>query len=75
MTIYLTESNVPAIYQQGATGGFYHHHLIRTYNSIWGEPITWNDDNTFSFDWSFEVNDGWNPDNLEVVALAAAFDA
>lgn len=74
MTIYLTESNVPAIYQQGATGGFYHNHLIRTYNSIWGEPIIWNDDNTFSFNWSFEINDGWNPDNLEVVALAAAFD-
>lgn len=74
MTIYLTESDVPAVYQQGTTGGFRHNHLIRAYNSIWGEPITWNDDNTFAFDWSFEVNDEWNPDNMEVVALAAAFD-
>lgn len=73
-TFYLTENGVAAKNQQGATGGYKHNHLIRAYSSVWGEPVEWNSDNTFTAEWSFEVDGGWNPENMEVVALVAAFN-
>lgn len=74
ITIYVTENNVKAKAQTGATGDYYHQHLIRAYNSVWGEPIDFSGDNTFEYQWTFTLPDGCNADNVEVVALLAQFD-
>lgn len=39
LTVYLTEDNVKAKNQAGASN-FYHQHVIRDYNSSWGDPLT-----------------------------------
>ena len=74
ITIYVTENNVKAKAQTGATGDYYHQHLIRAYNSVWGEPIDFSGDNTFEYQWTFTLPDGCNADNVGVVALLAQFD-
>ena len=68
LTVYLTEDNVKAKNQSGASSNFYHQHVIRDYNSNWGDPLTWND-NKFSATYEFDVNEAWKKDDLKVVAF------
>lgn len=67
LTVYLTEDNVKARNQSGASK-FYHQHVIRDYNSNWGDPLTWND-NKFSATYEFDVKEAWKKDDLKVVAF------
>ena len=67
LTVYLTEDNVKAKNQSGASK-FYHQHVIRDYNSNWGDPLTWND-NKFSATYEFDVDEAWKKDDLKVVAF------
>lgn len=67
LTVYLTEDNVKAKNQSGASK-FYHQHVIRDYNSNWGDPLTWND-NKFSATYEFAVDEAWKKDDLKVVAF------
>ena len=67
LTVYLTEDNVKARNQSGASN-FYHQHVIRDYNSSWGDPLTWND-NKFSATYEFDVKEAWKKDDLKVVAF------
>lgn len=68
LTVYLTEDNVKAKKQAGASSNFYHQHVIRDYNSNWGDPLTWND-NKFSATYEFDVKEAWKKDDLKVVAF------
>lgn len=67
LTVYLTEDNVKAKNQSGASK-FYHQHVIRDYNSNWGDALTWND-NKFSATYEFDVDEAWKKDDLKVVAF------
>lgn len=67
LTVYLTEDNVKAKNQAGASK-FYHQHVIRDYNSNWGDALTWND-NKFSATYEFAVDEAWKKDDLKVVAF------
>lgn len=67
LTVYLTEDNVKAKNQSGASK-FYHQHVIRDYNSNWGDALTWND-NRFSATYEFDVDEAWKKDDLKVVAF------
>lgn len=67
LTVYLTEDNVKAKNQAGASK-FYHQHVIRDYNSNWGDVLTWND-NKFSATYEFDVDEAWKKDDLKVVAF------
>lgn len=67
LTVYLTEDNVKAKNQSGASK-FYHQHVIRDYNSNWGDVLTWND-NKFSATYEFAVDEAWKKDDLKVVAF------
>lgn len=67
LTVSLTEDNVKAKNQSGASK-FYHQHVIRDYNSNWGDVLTWND-NKFSATYEFAVDEAWKKDDLKVVAF------
>lgn len=67
LTVYLTEDNVKAKNQSGASK-FYHQHVIRDYNSNWGDALTWND-NKFSATYEFDVDEAWKKDDLKIVAF------
>lgn len=74
LTFYATEDNVKAHSQQGASGTFYHNHVIRYNNSSWGESITWND-NKFTKTFNVPLNSAWDKNNLSFVAIINGHDA
>ena len=41
---------------------------------MWGDPVEFSDDNTFEYQWTFSLPDGYDVDNVEVVALLAQYD-
>ena len=70
LTFYVTENNVRAKAQSGATTNpYYHNHVIRYNNSSWGESVTWNDDNTFTTTFNVDIDALWDIDQLSFVAF------
>lgn len=75
VTVYLLENNVPARYQMGAGPEYIHNHVKRAISSVWGEPVEFNADGTFSFTTSFEMNPEWKRSDFEVVAFLHSSDS
>lgn len=67
-TFYLTENQVKAKKQAGASGTFYHDHVIRYNNSSWGEAVEWKD-NKFTKTFTVNLDSNWKTDDLTFVAL------
>ena len=74
LTVYLMEDDVKAKNQSGATGVYWQQHVIRRYNSTWGDEVTW-DSNLFAADYTFEIDPSWNKEKLSVVAVLGNYDA
>ena len=76
LTVYLTEDNVIGRqqYPNGIVDNYQHQHLIRTYNSSWGDDIEW-DGNVFTATYTFIVDESWKQEDMKVVALVANYDA
>lgn len=68
LTLYLTEDNIKAKSQNGASGKFYHNHVIRYANSSWGEQVEW-DNKKFTKTFSVPLNSTWAKDKMKVVAF------
>lgn len=68
LTVYMTEDNVKAKAQSGASGAYYHQHVIRGYNSTWGDATTWNDDK-FTATYTFDINSSWKQEDIKFVAF------
>lgn len=74
LTVYLVENNVEAKAQTSAdTNPYYHQHVIRAYNDTWGDKITWSL-NKFSKEYTFDMDESWNPENMEVVAVVGSYN-
>lgn len=75
LTLYVTEDNVKAQSQSGATSyPYYHQHVIRYNNSSWGESVAWNDDNTFTKTFNIDLKTSWAKDQLAFVAFLNEYD-
>lgn len=74
VTVYVVENNIKAQQQAAVTGDYYHNHVLRTYNSIWGDVIKWNGD-TFEYECKLTLEPEWNKDNIYVVAFVHAYDS
>lgn len=74
LTVYLMEDDVKAKNQSGATGVYWQQHVIRRYNTTWGDEVTW-DGNLFAADYTFEIDPSWNKEKLSVVAVLGNYDA
>ena len=74
LTIYLTEDNVNAESQAGATGIYKHEHLIREYSSVWGEPVEWDGD-AFTCQWETTVDAAWKFSDLKLVGVLADYNS
>lgn len=68
LTVYLLEDNVPHVRQTSAPKGFTHQHVIRAYNSFYGDDIVWNG-NLYEMNYTFDVDDAWVKDNLSIAAF------
>lgn len=68
LTVYLTEDDITAHDQYGASGLYYHQHVIRYYNSSWGDPIVW-ENNRFTTTYSIPIDPSWKKNDLHFVAF------
>lgn len=73
LTFYMTQDNVKAIHQEGATGKYIHNHLIRFDNGGWGEPIEL-EENSYSKVFNVELDPEWKREDLGFVAFLAERD-
>lgn len=74
ITLFLTEDNITAQSQTGASGTFIHQHVLRAVNTTWGRTLTWSN-NTSSFTYTFSLNSAWKTDNLKVIAFVSGYDS
>lgn len=68
LTVYVTEDNVKAQAQAGAQGTYKHHHVIRAYNSTWGDKVTW-DGTSFTATYDYNLDSSWKQDDIKFVAF------
>lgn len=73
ITVYLTEDEVKAVYQEGYDGQYYQQHVIRAYNSTWGDPVEW-DGNSFSCTYTFDLDKKWKLNDMQIVAALANYN-
>ena len=74
ITIFLVENNIKTTEQAGVQGDYYHQHVLRTYNSTWGDVINWNNDN-FEYECQLILDPTWIKDNIEIIAFVHAYDS
>lgn len=72
LSLYLTEDEIAGT-QSGASGTYYHQHVIRQYNSNWGEPIAWTD-GKFTVEYEYAIDSSWKMENMKVVALVSNYN-
>lgn len=75
ITLYLLEDSIAPRRQQGATPGFRHMHVERVINSTWGVVIEWKEDGTFEYEYNMKIADGWDRNQLSLVAVIGGYDA
>ncbi|MCM1153619.1 MAG: Omp28-related outer membrane protein [Muribaculum sp.] len=68
------EDNVKAKSQEGASGTYYHNHVIRTDNGSWGEPVVF-ENGRFSKTFTLTLLPEWNKNEISFVAFIANRDA
>lgn len=74
ITVFLVENGIQSQQQAGAGSDYIHNHVLRTYNNIWGDVITWNGD-AFEYECKLTLDPSWVKENTQVVAFVHAFDS
>lgn len=73
LTLYLTEDSIKAHNQSGADENYIQNHVIRYYNSTWGDDITWTGNN-FEKTFTISLNSDWKKNHLTAVAAINRYD-
>lgn len=74
ITLFLTEDNIKAHSQSGASGTFVHQHVLRAVNETWGSVINWSG-NKAKYTYTFKLDSSWKTGDLKVVAIISAYDS
>ena len=72
LQLWVTESNITALQQNGGTltPNYVHHHVYRTsVNGLWGENIALEANGPATCEHRIALRDNWNAENLSVVAF------
>lgn len=75
ISVCLVEDGVKPRNQKGADDDFLHNHVVRDYNSAWGDPIVWDAYDSFACSYDFGLKKNYNPANLHIVAYINEYDA
>ena len=75
LTVYMTEDSIKAMNQSGGGKNYYQMHVIRYYNSSWGDAIEWKDDNTFTKTYTININKAYVKNQLKFVAFVNKHNA
>ena len=74
ITLFLTEDNINAHSQSGASGLFVHQHVLRAVNSTWGEVINWTGDEA-TYNYTFNLDKLWKTGDLKVIAFISGYNS
>ena len=74
LTVYLVENDIRAVNQASGGSNFRHQHVIRAYNSNFGDAMQW-DGNQYENHFTFDVKDEWVKENMQIVAFVANYDS
>jgi hypothetical protein len=74
LTLFLTEDNIKAKSQSGASGSFTHQHVLRAVNATWGAELAWKK-NAVGYDYTFTLDSSWKTDDLKVIAFISSYDS
>ena len=74
ITLFLTEDNIDAINQSGASGKYVHQHVLRAVNETWGSVLDWYE-NFASYTYTFKIDPSWKTEDLKVVAFVSSYDS
>jgi hypothetical protein len=74
ITVYLTEDSIAPHSQAGTTGTFYHNHVLRAYNSTWGDVIDLSA-RKYSYNCTFDIDPSFNRQRMHIVAFINAYDS
>ncbi len=75
LTVFVIESDIKAIYQQGAGADFIHENTLRqVLSDTWGDVIIWNG-NQYEMKYNVPLNEKWVKENLQVVAFVHNYDS
>lgn len=75
LTVYLTEDNVEGKQINYNVGQSYlnyvHNNVLRSVvnENLYGDPVVWTGDNTYSNEYTVTLDDEWKPENMKVVAF------
>jgi len=73
ITLFLTEDDITAKSQSGASGTFVHQHVLRAVNDTWGSILDWTD-NSATYSYTFTVSSSWKTSSLKVIALISSYN-
>lgn len=74
ITVYLCEDDVPAVNQKNGGADYRHDHVVRAYNSTWGDKPTWTDTFNYTTEVTLTYPEGCDVDNMELIALIANYN-
>lgn len=74
VTVFLVENDIATDNQAGAGPDYMHQHVGRAVNSTWGSPVERNGEE-YSYECTFTLDDKWNFNNMEVLAMLARYDS
>lgn len=72
----MLEDRVSALSQAGtADPNYKHNNINRGYNSTWGEPVVWDENNDFNYDCSFPIDPSWKTRDMKLAAFIYNYNA
>lgn len=75
ITVYVLENDINTPSQAGGDANYMQQHVIRAYNSTWGDEISWDDSAQFKYSVSLPLPADIVPENMEVVGLISNYDS
>jgi len=76
ITVFALIDSIQAKDQTGAGEGYYHRHVTRAVlTDVWGDVLTWDDDNTFYNAFTWSIPEEYREEKFEAVAFVSNYDA
>lgn len=73
ITVYALQDNIKALSQSGAEAEYYHNHVLRALNSVWGDIIEWDGDD-YKYDCTLSISRKCKPENMYLLAFVNDYD-
>lgn len=74
LTVYLVENEIHSSTQNNGGNDYVQRHVIRAYNSTWGEPIQWEANDDFHYECDLTFPDSCVRSNMQIIAVVAGYN-